>query len=249
MRLASALVLLLAALAAADEAPMPGKQVPRSLDKIIKKRVQLKYLLYLPKDYDAKAKGDKRWPLVLFLHGAGETGHDLNKVKLHGPPKLVAHGKQFPFLLVSPQAPTFGWDPDALKALLDEVKEKYRVDPDRVYVTGLSMGGFGTWALAAAYPKEIAAIAPICGGGETKWAAKIKNIPAWVFHGGKDPVVPVARSKAMVNALKKAGVNVRLTIYPEAGHDSWTETYNNPELYTWLLEQRRGQERRKQSVR
>jgi predicted peptidase len=237
MRLALPLALFLAIVALADEAPMPGKQVPRSLDKVISKRVQLKYLLYLPQDYDPKS--DKRWPLVLFLHGAGESGKDLDKVKVHGPPKLVARGKQFPFILVSPQSPKFGWDVDALKALLDEIKEKHRVDPDRIYVTGLSMGGFGTWALAAAYPKEIAAIAPICGGGEPIWARRIKNIPAWVFHGGKDPVVPVERSKVMVNALKKAGGTVRLTIYPEAGHDSWTETYNNPELYTWLLEQRR----------
>jgi predicted peptidase len=243
MRLALPLALFLAIVALADEAPMPGKQVPRSLDKVISKRVQLKYLLYLPQDYDPKS--DKRWPLVLFLHGAGESGKDLDKVKVHGPPKLVARGKQFPFILVSPQSPKFGWDVDALKALLDEIKEKHRVDPDRIYVTGLSMGGFGTWALAAAYPKEIAAIAPICGGGEPIWARRIKNIPAWVFHGGKDPVVPVERSKVMVNALKKAGGTVRLTIYPEAGHDSWTETYNNPELYTWLLEQRRGRTTKK----
>jgi predicted peptidase len=237
MRLATALVLLLAAAAAADEAPMAGKQVPRTFDKDIIKHVKLKYLLYLPAGYDPKA--DKGWPLVLFLHGAGESGKDLGKVKIHGPPKLVAQGKEFPFVLVSPQSPGFGWDVDALKALVDEIKHDYRVDPDRVYVTGLSMGGFGTWALAAAYPKEFAAIAPICGGGETITARKIKHIPAWVFHGGKDPVVPLKRSQEMVDALKKAGGDVRITVYPDAGHDSWTETYNNPELYEWLLRQRR----------
>src|SRR5215472_16618565 len=107
MRLATALVLLLAAAAAADEAPMAGKQVPRTFDKDIIKHVKLKYLLYLPAGYDPKA--DKGWPLVLFLHGAGESGKDLDKVKIHGPPKLVAQGKEFPFVLVSPQSPGFGW--------------------------------------------------------------------------------------------------------------------------------------------
>jgi predicted peptidase len=238
MRLAPALVLLLAAAAAAGEAPMAGKQVPRTFDKEITKRVVLKYLLYLPEGY-SNAKSAKSWPLVLFLHGAGESGKDVNKVKVHGPPKLVAGGKEFPFVLVSPQSPGFGWDVDALKALVDEIKHKYRVDPDRVYVTGLSMGGFGTWALAAAYPKEFAAVMPICGGGEPIWARKIKDVPAWVFHGAKDPVVPLKRSEEMVNALKKAGGNVRFTVYPDAGHDSWTETYNNPQVYEWLLQQRR----------
>jgi predicted peptidase len=239
MRLAPALVLLLAAAAAADEAPMPGKQVSRTFNRTITKKVRLKYLLYLPKGYSG-AESAKRWPLVLFLHGAGETGSDVNKVKVHGPPKLVAAGKEFPFILVSPQSPKFGWDTDALMALVDGIKEGYRVDPDRVYVTGLSMGGFGTFALAAAYPKEFAAIVPVCGGGERIWGRRLRNVPAWVFHGAKDPVVPLQSSKDMVDAIKKAGGTVRITVYPEAGHDSWTETYNNPEVYEWLLRQRRG---------
>jgi predicted peptidase len=239
MRLAPVLLLLLAAAAVAnEEAPMAGKQVPRTFDKEITKRVKLKYLLYLPEGY-RNAESAKRWPLVLFLHGAGESGNDLNKVKVHGPPKLVAQGQQFPFVLVSPQSPQFGWDTDALEALVEHIKKEYRVDPDRVYVTGLSMGGFGTFALAAAHPHTFAAIAPVCGGGEPIMARKMKNIPAWVFHGAKDPVVPLERSAVMVKALKKAGDDVRFTIYPEAGHDSWTATYNNPELYEWLLKQRR----------
>ena len=237
MRLAPVLLLLLAGAVPAGEAAAPGKQVPRTLDKEIIRHVKLNYLLYLPEGYAGKA--DKRWPLVLFLHGAGESGDDLNKVKIHGPPKLVAKGKQFPFLLVSPQSPKFGWDVDALKALVDDVKANHRVDPDRVYVTGLSMGGFGTWALASAYPNEFAALAPICGGGEPIWAKKIKHIPEWVFHGAKDKVVPLTRSETMVKAVKKAGGEVRFTIYPEAGHDSWTQAYNDPELYEWLLQQRR----------
>jgi predicted peptidase len=113
------------------------------------------------------------------------------------------------------------------------------VDPDRVYLTGLSMGGYGTWSLAAAHPERFAAIVPICGGGNPADAAKLASLPVWVFHGAKDPTVPLERSKEMVEAIKSAGGNPRFTIYPEAGHDSWTETYNNPELYQWLLEQKK----------
>ncbi|MGA2033620.1 MAG: prolyl oligopeptidase family serine peptidase [Thermoguttaceae bacterium] len=196
----------------------------------------MKYLLYLPQDYDGKDS----WPLLLFLHGAGERGHDLELVKKHGPPKLIAAGKAFPFIVVSPQcADNAWWEPVELSTLLDEIVEKYKVDQDRIYVTGLSMGGFGTWSLAGREPKRLAAIVPICGGGEPFLASAFAHVPAWVFHGGKDPVVPLERSKQMVDALKRAGGNVKFTVYPEAGHDSWTDTYANPELYQWLLQQKR----------
>ncbi len=212
------------------------KQQPKTFEKEVTVKVKLNYLLYLPEGY---GDGDKAWPLVLFLHGAGETGNDLEMVKKHGPPKL-AEEKKFPFILVSPQASVRGWNPANLNALLDDVTAHYKIDADRVYVTGLSMGGFGTWALAAAYPNKFAAIAPICGGGNPTDAKKIKNLPIWVFHGGKDPVVKVAQSEAMVNALKSAGAeHVKFTVYPDAGHDSWTETYNNPDFYDWLLKQKR----------
>jgi predicted peptidase len=224
--------------AARGDEPKAGRQKAEALDKDIKVHVHMKYLLYLPEGYDAK--GDKTWPLVLFLHGAGESGNDLGKVKKHGPPKLVEGGKNFPFIVVSPQSARGGWSPDVLNALLDEVKARYKVDPDRVYLTGLSMGGFGTWTLAAAHPQRFAAIVPICGGGDPLTAAKIKDIPAWVFHGAKDEVVRPDRSKVMVDALRKAGGNVRFTLYEDAGHDSWTETYNNQEMWDWLLQQRRG---------
>jgi predicted peptidase len=243
MCLHRALALLPAAVAftalALGGAPGPaGKQQAHTLDKDITVHIKMNYLLFLPEGYDPKA--EKTWPLLLFLHGAGESGTDLNKVKIHGPPKIVETKKDFPFILVSPQSPQFGWNVAALKALLDEVQANYKVDADRVYVTGLSMGGFGTWALAAAYPDRFAAIVPICGGGEPILARKLKDIPAWVFHGAKDSVVPLARSEVMVKALKGAGGNVQFTVYPDAGHDSWTETYNNPKLYEWLLQQRRG---------
>ncbi len=198
--------------------------------------VQLDYLLYLPPDY----KKQDKWPLLLFLHGAGERGDDIELVKIHGPPKLIAEGKDFPFIVVSPQSPkNRWWRPHELTALLDDIADRYKVDEDRVYCTGLSMGGFGTWSLAFYAPDRFAALVPICGGGETYWAKQLAHVPVWAFHGAKDTGVPPARSEQMVEALKKANGNVKLTVYPEAGHDSWTETYNNPNLYKWLLQQRR----------
>lgn len=197
---------------------------------------KLEYLLFLPQGYETT---DQRWPLMLFLHGAGESGTNLDRVKIHGPPKIVESKPDFPFILVSPQCPRRGWNVEALNALLDEVVAQYRVDKDRVYLTGLSMGGYGTWSLGAAHPEKFAALVPICGGGNPANAAKLAQLPIWVFHGAKDPTVPIARSKEMVEALKAAGGNPKFTVYPEAGHDSWTETYNNPELYKWLLEQKR----------
>jgi predicted peptidase len=216
-----------------DDPPATGQ---REMQFEKEGKAKLGYLLFLPEDY---GKTDKAWPLILFLHGAGESGNDLAKVKAHGPPKIVETKKDFPFIVVSPQSPKRGWQPDALLALLDEVVSKYKVDQDRVYLTGLSMGGFGTWALAAAHPDRFAAIVPICGGGDPKTAERLKGLPMWVFHGAKDNVVPLARSEAMVNAVKAAGGNPKFTVYPEAGHDSWTKTYDNPELYQWLLEQKR----------
>ena len=193
----------------------------------------LKYLLYLPKGYD---KAKKKHPMILFLHGAGERGDNLNQVKKHGPPKLVEKGRDLAFVVVSPQCPrSRWWDVKALTQLLDEVVASYNVDESRIYLTGLSMGGFGTWSLAAEHPKRFAAIAPICGGGKTTWAKKLKDVPIWVFHGGKDGVVPAKRSKDMVAALKEQGSKPKLTIYPNAGHDSWTKSYANPELYKWFL--------------
>ncbi|MCA9086580.1 MAG: prolyl oligopeptidase family serine peptidase [Planctomycetaceae bacterium] len=216
--------------AGADE----SRQTKQALN--VQVPVHLDYLLALPKDYESQEK----WPLLLFLHGAGERGHDLNQVLKHGPPKLVSEGRDLPFIVVSPQCPpNVWWEPIELTALLDDVIAKHKVDTDRIYVTGLSMGGFGTWRLAAHTPERFAAIAPICGGGEPYWARRYGKLPTWVFHGAKDQAVPLARSEQMVEAMKKAGNEPKFTVYPEAEHDSWTETYNNPEFYDWLLSHRR----------
>jgi predicted peptidase len=212
-----------------------GGQSKQMLNKKITKVVDCNYLLYLPADY---GKSKDKWPLIMFLHGAGERGKNVEAVKKHGPPKMIAEGKSFDFIIVSPQCPNDLWWPEqteVLMALLDEIEAKYRVDTDRVYLTGLSMGGFGTWTLAEKFPKRFAAIAPICGGSEQYAANRLKKVPVWAFHGEKDNVVPLARSQTMVTAIKNAGGDAKLTVYPEAGHDSWTETYNNPELYEWFL--------------
>ncbi len=197
-----------------------------------------RYLSYVPDRYGKDRS--QNWPLLLFLHGAGERGSDLKLVNINGPPKLIEAGKKFPFVVISPQCPQdTWWVPPALEAFTDSIQRRYRIDPARIYVTGLSMGGFGTWELAERHPERYAAVIPICGGGDTSRADHLRNLPVWAFHGAQDDVVPLSRSKDMIDAIKAAGGNPRFTIYPQAGHDSWTETYANDEIYSWLLQQRR----------
>lgn len=196
------------------------------------------YLLSLPDGYAQDTT--LRWPLLIFLHGSGERGDDLNKVKVHGPPKLAAAGKKFPFIIISPQAKEGGgWNDEQLYQLIRSVQKGYRVDRDRIYLTGLSMGGYGTWSLAAKHPEMFAAIAPICGGGDPAETWKLRNMPIWCFHGALDNVVPLRASQQMVDGAKLYNPNVRFTIYPDANHDSWTVTYNNDSLYQWFLQHRK----------
>jgi predicted esterase len=185
------------------------------------------YLIYLPKEYEDQ---QKPWPLLLFLHGVGQR---------EAPPELIEQGKNFPFIIVAPVIAMPEWSADFVDSVLNEVTERYRVDEDRIYVTGLSMGGFGTWTIALAYPERFAAIAPICGGGDPEMVESIKHLPVWVFHGAKDDTIPIERAQEMVDALERVGGNVKFTIYPEGGHDVWRETYNNPELYEWFLKHHR----------
>lgn len=234
--LMSSLLLVTASAALGDDPSESGeRQLERTVETTVP--VTMKYLLYVPDEYEQRDK----WPLVLFLHGAGERGDDLEKVKRHGPPKLIKAGKEFPFILVAPQCPAERWwRPFELTALLDEIIKTHNVDEDRVYVTGLSMGGYGTWDLAILTPERFAAIAPICGGGIPYRAKRIAKVPIWVFHGAKDTVVPVKKSEEMIKALKKAGGAPKFTVYPEAGHDSWTAAYEDPAFFEWLLRQERG---------
>jgi len=205
--------------------------------------LRTRYLLFLPKGYAEDTS--RRWPLIYFLHGAGERGANLALVTVHGPPKLIKQGHPLPFLVLAPQCPKGEvWDPEVLLALLDDIMARYRVDPKRVYLTGLSMGGYGSWTLGVRHPERFAAMAPICGGGNTidillssgRRAHALQTLGVWAFHGAKDPVVPIEESRRMVRALRRAGCReVKLTVYPEAQHDAWTATYDNPKLYDWFL--------------
>lgn len=209
-------------------------QQARAFEKQVTRTYSGRFLLYLPKGYGNEK--EKKWPLLLFLHGSGERGNELEKVKTHGPPKLIAQGKELPFVVVSPQCPeNTRWAVEELNALLDEVMANVSIDEERVYLTGLSMGGQGTWQFAMAYPERFAAIAPVCGWGVRDVMCVLKDMPIWIFHGAKDDVVPLAESERLFDALKKCGNTAVFTVYPDANHDSWTETYNNPALYEWFL--------------
>lgn len=219
--------------------PTAGKEVWQKLESKKIPGEKLPYLLALPTDYKAD---DTKRPLLLFLHGAGECGVDLNLVKIHGPPKLVEKKPgDFPFIVVSPQAPINDipiidrWEPRLLAELVDQVVAKYNADPDRLYVTGLSMGGYGTFRLLAHYPKKFAAAVPICGGGWINYAEPLSQVPMWIFHGTDDEAVPLERSLDIVKAVRKRGAKPLFTVYDGVGHDSWTQTYDNPEVYAWLL--------------
>lgn len=232
LALSASLLLLcpLVASVSAEDEKEPARQSEETFD--LGEGREMKFLLYLPKGYEEK----EHWPLMLFMHGAGERGDDLSLVKKHGPPKLIENGKDFPFIIISPQCPKgTWWKTEDVVALLNHIMQIHNVDENRVYVTGLSMGGRGTWQVAGAVPDKLAAIAPICGPSDETVVEKIVTIPTWVFHGAKDSAVNVDHSEKMVRLLKEKGGEPKLTIYPEANHDSWTETYDNEDLYTWLL--------------
>jgi predicted peptidase len=208
--------------------------------------VQVNYLLYLPDTYGKDPM--QKWPLILFLHGRGERGDDLELLKTHPLPKILEQQTDFPFIVVSPQLPAgnLWWSDmiEPLNALLYQIQASYSVDPQRIYLTGISMGGFGTWEFALRYPKRFAAIVPIAGGFREGQRVIPENIcdlstvPIWVFHGGKDIDVQPYQSEILVDGLKKCGSNVQFTLYPEADHaGAWQRAYANPELYQWLLAQ------------
>ena len=199
-------------------------------------KVSVGYLFFLPQGYE---KSQQRWPVLMYLHGAGESGTNLVKLKRNGPPKYVKAHPDFPFILVCPQHHfSNDWDNATLLALLDFVINNYRGDPDRLYLTGLSMGGGATWMLAAAHPEKFAAIVPVSGFNLGD-AAKLAKLPIWVFHGAKDSIISVECSRKMVSAIEAAGGKVKYTEFPGAHHNIWARTYDNPELYKWLLAQKR----------
>ncbi|WP_339277867.1 prolyl oligopeptidase family serine peptidase [Paenibacillus sp. FSL W8-0426] len=211
-------------------------QTANRLTKQVVKTVSIEYLLHIPKA--AKMSTDRTWPVILFLHGSGERGDDVEKVKEHGLPAIVSKDDDFPFIVISPQCPEddfWAMQKEVVMAVLEHVLANTPADPKRVYLTGLSMGGYGAWGLPADYPGVFAAVAPVCGGISPSKAERLKDTPIWAFHGAKDDVVPLSESENIVDALKALNADVRLTVYPEGNHNAWDETYANPELYEWFL--------------
>lgn len=223
-----------------------ARQTQEFFQSEVRAALSARYLLFRPSETGLAR--DRLWPLILFLHGSGERGTNLAKVASHGPPRIVGSQPDFPFFVVSPQCPSGClWLSAVLLALLDEVIAKYPVDRTRVYLTGLSMGGYATWNLAVTAPERFAAVVPICGGGDVlpillgsprqlRW---LRTLGVWAFHGAEDPVVKLEESMRMIAACRQIGNDAKLTVYPHAGHDSWTETYSNAALYEWLLRHRR----------
>ncbi|MFN6934987.1 MAG: hypothetical protein ACK4NZ_07535 [Tsuneonella sp.] len=200
------------------------------------------YQLFLPRGApaDSERKG-ATWPLMMFLHGSGERGDDVARVKVHGPPKVADRNPNFPFILVSPLLPAEqDWDTAKLDRILDHLVRTLPIDPDRIYLTGLSRGGHATWRWAAAEPRRFAAIAPVAGRGDPETACALKDLPVWALHGDRDDVVAPEGSFAMARAIRACGGRMsRLTVYPDLGHNAWDPAYADPELYLWLLSHRR----------
>jgi predicted peptidase len=209
----------------------------------------VKYALFVPQSYTLNAPV----PVILFLHGSGEAGTDGDRQTRVGIGEHIRRNKAtFPFLVIMPQAQRLPegllnvaktwWpgqpDGDRALAILAAIQREYRTDPKRLYLSGVSMGGFGVWALAAAAPNRWAAIVPVCGGGDPAAAAKLKDVPCWAFHGAADPSVPVQFSRTMVEAVRRAGGAPKYTEYAGVGHNSWEKAYATVELYTWLLQQK-----------
>ena len=218
---------------------------------------QLKYCLMIPKDYSAT--GTEKYPLVLFLHGAGERGDDNTKQLVHGTKDFAKeeNRRKYPCFVLAPQCPTgkkwseVDWSAETHKQpeesisleltreLIAALQKQFRIDANRLYVTGLSMGGYGTWDMISRTPDFFAAAAPICGGADETQADRVTKLPIWAFHGDKDTAVKPERSRRMIAAIEKAGGKPKYTEYPGVGHDSWSRTYADPEFMAWLFAQKR----------
>ena len=196
------------------------------------------YISWLPAGYEKDET--KRWPLIVFLHGSGERGRNAEALRDTAFAKRLLNDPQ-PAIVVAPQCPPDEWWlTSALERFTDQMLKKYRVDPDRIYVTGMSMGGIAIWSWASANPGRFAALAPVCGAGDPDGAGRLSATQIWAFHGVKDPSVPVTESECMAAAVRAAGGQAKLTLYPDAGHDCWNQAYAEPDLFRWMLGQRRG---------
>lgn len=200
----------------------------------------MQYLLSYPEDIAV----EEHLALIVFLHGAGERGSDLQRVKVHGIPQMLDEGLPVRSVVLAPQLPNnqYVWNnvPHELMALIRQTVERCHADPDRVSVTGLSMGGYGTWEMGLSYPGEFSALAPICGGGMPWRADALKAMPIRAYHGDADDVVPVVNTLQMVDAVQNCGnTEVECILLHGIGHDSWTFAYRHTDLLEWLISQRR----------
>ena len=218
---------------------------------------QLKYRVLVPRDYSPN--GTEKYPLVLFLHGAGERGDDNARQLVHGTKEFLKdeNRTKYPCFVIAPQCPNnkkwseVDWGAETHKQpeesvslvltreVMAALQKEFRIDDKRLYVTGLSMGGYGTWDMISRTPDVFAAAIPICGGGDETVADKLTKLPIWAFHGDKDTAVRPERSRRMIAAIEKAGGNPKYTEYPGVGHDSWSQTYADPEVLAWLFAQKR----------
>ncbi|NGZ74557.1 GNAT family N-acetyltransferase [Saccharibacillus alkalitolerans] len=207
------------------------------LEKEIVKTVRMDYQLYLPSGYE---KGvSPKAPLIVYLHGAGGSGAEPELVRREGLPARAESGASLPFVIAAPQCPIgvfWNTQEDEVLAILDEVEERWNIDPERVYLTGYSMGAYGVWHLAVHHPKRFAAIAPVSGGGDPAYAKELRTMPAWIFHGTDDEIIHASESEKIAEAMREAGAEVELTLYPGSGHDCWKKVYSNEALYRWFLE-------------
>jgi len=213
-------------------------QTPKTPAKELKSKTY-RYLLYLPDNY--KEKEQKKWPLIIYLHGKSACGNNLDKVRRYGLPFFMDRDMKLEAIVVAPQCPEGkNWVAENwFMPFLDDLRSNYDIDKNRIYLTGMSLGGFGTFSLAIKYPEVFAATAPLCGGGQPTTACPMKDIPTWVFHGDRDEQVPLSRSTEMVNALKKCGGHPKYSILKGQPHDIH-RTYGNMDLYEWMLRQSKG---------
>jgi predicted peptidase len=216
-------------------------QQPETFRRRVVVEAEGQMLLYLPAGF--RVHGTKRYPLLVFLHGSAESGIDLEKLKVHGLPKILATRRDFPFVVASPQTPSQlrPLDPLTLNAMLDELLTQLPLDRDRVYLTGISMGGFMSYQWASENPARFAAIVPVSGAWAPEDACRLKDLAIWAFHGAKDHTVPVERDETMIKAINACGGHAQITVDPDGDHDDlyWSAVYGNSELYDWLLNHRR----------
>ena len=205
----------------------------QQIESVKNPNLPYQFLIHYPPGYQENS--DKKYPLLLFLHGRSLSGTNLEMLKKYGVIYEILRGLKIDFIVIAPQCQN-GWDNNKLIQVLDYAEKTYKVDKSRIYLTGMSMGGYGAWYFAGQYPNRFAAVAPVCGGGKLSDAQNLKNLPHWVHHGVKDIPVPISESEKMVNAIRAAGnKNVEFSVYPDWGHSEIHVVFSKKELYEWFL--------------